>query len=1558
MQFNSLIFKRKFFIPIFLLIFIIYLGKGQDIIWIGGNGDWDVPSNWDLNRLPAATDSVYIPTGSNVFLQNLSAVDITNLRVNGQLNIGSNVSLTIDGSQDYGIQNYGLFINSGSVHVRNTGSHAIKNNGSFNNNNQIVISSGIGNIGIWSDSTIFNSKNSSIWIANTISDGMYFLGGHLANHGTINMTSGIGGAGIELFGPQSYIFNSPDGVINILSSHYQGIYIHPTNYVENFGTITTKNSVVECGIENDGKFTNFSGSSLVIDNTDREGFINKDTLNISINSTVEISNNTFAGITNLDGGKIESNGIVTFSGIIGGDAVQNLSTSKIEIYNGEWNILTANKYGIFNAINAVINNGSKIYINSIPFDGVVNESNSTITNFNNGEIVIENSIINSATLNNDGLIRQNFDKSGNQNTGTINNIGLIEDYNHSFSGLNFNNQGYLFVPLVGNIQEGQSYSPLFLGLGNNWNFSFPYVYDTTLTYSYGSITGSNWTPNAAAPGHSQFKVQLYRYGITKQLNFRSVAPVQRDCDVNTWLGGTGNWSIASNWSKGRVPYDCDDVIINSGIVNINAQDTAIARSIVCRGEINVAQQGYLILDAPFNLGLRIENKLNNYGNIELNGAYDDIFLIDDGSVINHPTGKITIGDVTVDGLLLFGNSTFSNSGMIEFLDTVGASCISLHNQSIFANTGHIKSYNSVNSSEISVTDTAQFFNQVGGLVELGKSQDGIFLRDSASFFINEANVIFRDSCNYGMDIKGSFKNLQGIVDMQYIRVHGIYFRENGSVENMATFKIQSPQALSSFVDNGSPFNFINEFCGKFYTDLQLGLGFSGKLINRGFLHYASSMGGFDASYIENFGSFEDIYNVFSSGFLVNDGLHIRPIPGLVQEGNPVNNALGGMLSTLAIVNNQWYDSPFANQSAGNYDPNQNTWMPNSNAVGKNKFWVVLEDTGSSCTDTMEINLDFPVAPACSPGTTLTWIGIIDNDWHNTQNWDLNRLPLTCEEVIIPAGFQVEVIPGNLAVARSILLEGNLINDGQLTITGAGDRPGIENFRGSFTNNGDLFIADVIGGNGNNHGIKSHGTGATTINSGVITIDNITDHGILSENGSALTLNGTINIANTGQDAILTGIGGIVNGTAILNLGTSVWSNSDLLEIGNSVGLIQNNGYFNTSASSGIRLEIEGANGKGVNGGHDAIEVTGDLSLDGDLEIILVNGYVPEEGKVFDVFNYTGVLSGAFSHVVFPSPEMDGWQIDYGNLKSNKILLFKPMVNDLCINNIPIVQTEVSTTMHKGHTYAASNSDHPGTCDRDLSTAPGIWYKLTVSNFLDYRISFCDADFDTQVGLFYGSCGSLTCLKGNDDDNGPNGLNVCSATITSSIGLTSAEIENIYPGQLGGDIYIYVTGYSTHQGAFVMEIESSIPLCTPNGNVWLGGGSNAWNDASQWSLNHIPLRCENVIIPSGPPVTIPFGYNAFASSIQLQGFVLNNGGTLEVSGAFQQPGIDVNGGTLDNQGTIIINNISGNLGYGIDGGPTATILNTGVIVTTNVDDVDIYLRNGVNYQNSGYVELKN
>jgi len=128
------------------------------------------------------------------------------------------------------------------------------------------------------------------------------------------------------------------------------------------------------------------------------------------------------------------------------------------------------------------------------------------------------------------------------------------------------------------------------------------------------------------------------------------------------------------------------------------------------------------------------------------------------------------------------------------------------------------------------------------------------------------------------------------------------------------------------------------------------------------------------------------------------------------------------------------------------------------------------------------------------------------------------------------------------------------------------------------------------------------------------------------------------------------------------------------------------------------------------------------------------------------------------------------------------------LNDLCANAIPLSCGGAPVT----GTTGGATIDAVGTCGTTLGTAGGVWYTI-VGAGTDITVNTCSGTtYDSEIGVFTGSCGALTCVAGNDDFCGLQS----SVTFSTTLGTT---------------YYILVTGFGTATGPFTLTYTCAPPV---------------------------------------------------------------------------------------------------------------------------------------------------
>lgn len=176
---------------------------------------------------------------------------------------------------------------------------------------------------------------------------------------------------------------------------------------------------------------------------------------------------------------------------------------------------------------------------------------------------------------------------------------------------------------------------------------------------------------------------------------------------------------------------------------------------------------------------------------------------------------------------------------------------------------------------------------------------------------------------------------------------------------------------------------------------------------------------------------------------------------------------------------------------------------------------------------------------------------------------------------------------------------------------------------------------------------------------------------------------------------------------------------------------------------------------------------------------------------------TGCSSGT-SEVTFTSiagqeyyAYVSDWVTAGGNTGTfNLTMNCAPPVNDVCAGAISVACGDVIT----GNTAASTSSDAPS---GPTSISDGLWYVITGTGD-DITVSTCGtADFDTEISVSEGSCGSLSWVGGNDDASG----------------CTGSTSEYTFSSVAGTDYYVYVGHWNSTAGDASGTFDLSI-TCTP------------------------------------------------------------------------------------------------------------------------------------------------
>jgi Tol biopolymer transport system component len=238
-------------------------------------------------------------------------------------------------------------------------------------------------------------------------------------------------------------------------------------------------------------------------------------------------------------------------------------------------------------------------------------------------------------------------------------------------------------------------------------------------------------------------------------------------------------------------------------------------------------------------------------------------------------------------------------------------------------------------------------------------------------------------------------------------------------------------------------------------------------------------------------------------------------------------------------------------------------------------------------------------------------------------------------VINPAGGEIRVGSGE----RLRVTSGAFTNAGRLESIGTGAALAELEFSGAVTNAG--ATGTISGRNAIlrfNGGLTNEGSMALSFGTTDVVgdINNPSTGRIVVSGGSQATFyddvvnNGTIQVS-AGSTAVY--FGAVSGAGSFPGTGTNFFEGD--LQPGNSPAAVQVEGDLRLGPNAGLQIELGGTT---AGAQYDQLQVGGLLSLDGALDVRLLDGFVPSYGSTFDLLEF-GSLLGRFDTIELPA--LDG-----------------------------------------------------------------------------------------------------------------------------------------------------------------------------------------------------------------------------------------------------------------------------------------------------------------------------
>jgi autotransporter-associated beta strand protein len=220
------------------------------------------------------------------------------------------------------------------------------------------------------------------------------------------------------------------------------------------------------------------------------------------------------------------------------------------------------------------------------------------------------------------------------------------------------------------------------------------------------------------------------------------------------------------------------------------------------------------------------------------------------------------------------------------------------------------------------------------------------------------------------------------------------------------------------------------------------------------------------------------------------------------------------------------------------------------------------------------------------------------------------------------GAKIEFGGDSTGGTARIVLAGN----GSLTIS-AHNAPGVT--IGSFEGGGNVFLGNnnlTVGSRNNStlfSGVIQDGGSLTKIGTGTLTLSAVNTYtGATTINAGKLEMDGsTMSAVAVNNGGTLSG-SGVTRDVTVNTGGTVAPGGAQTLHI---------NGNYAQNAGGVLKIDVIGTDPDASS----RLDITGNATLNGTLEIRFQNGLLPTNGQIIKIFSLTGALSDSFAQIIFP-----------------------------------------------------------------------------------------------------------------------------------------------------------------------------------------------------------------------------------------------------------------------------------------------------------------------------------
>ncbi len=715
---------------------------------------------------------------------------------------------------------------------------------------------------------------------------------------------------------------------------------------------------------------------------------------------------------------------------------------------------------------------------------------------------------------------------------------------------------------------------------------------------------------------------------------------------------SGQWSNTSNWSLGMIPDGTGghffDVVNSSLFTITNSSDTGPNRTDIINSYQNLGTGGLTLTGGGGFLpgGSLTGAQINDGSTFQCQGTLLDGGTLSSFSLINSNALSFTknnniLNNVKLDGglslnggyvqiqngLSYANGATFSLAGSQGGLElstnlTFANANLSFGNSFNTGNVGTDSSHTLTLDSSLNVTGTNAHF--VGGPIVnntlLSSSLGGSWSINPALGIDNNATMEARNTGSFLILSGGSFNNT------------GTFQSVNGgnatvsvtTLTNTGTFQALSGGQFSLMAFRTNPLGTIKAdgagstvYLGGFDTPdayiIRLGQGESLSATNGGTLRLGTT--------------------------LDNTGMTFNPDAYGSQSGFAL---AGGTISNGSIANS---DDLHFYGAANTLNILQNVTLSGGLNLAPTQGSAQIQGTFQYGPNAV-FNL--------GQNSSLNFIGdhALDNATVQTNGGELGISSGT-----LTLGPNLTLQSSSGLIGPYVFAGGTLINDTKIAASGSGGNWGIQTH--NVINNG-MFQA-VSGGN------FLVSSASTLTNAGKIQVDALSSMTLPTyiQTSGLTQVDGSLNItsADPSTARVLTLEGGTLSGTG--NVAGEIVNSNGTVHPGFGTLGVGSNGYgdYMQGINGIFQEDISGTQ-------HGILAVGGTATLDGSLDVSLLNGFAPKTGDQFTFLTY-GAETGTFASIFSTDPGYD-FSIDY-----------LPTEAVLTVTDAPAAVPEASTTVSFG-----------------------------------------------------------------------------------------------------------------------------------------------------------------------------------------------------------------------------------------------------------------------------------